>query len=932
MGRRHLFISYARADGREFARRLCDELLSEQFPAWLDEYEIKGGNDWNASIDQALEDARAILVVWTAGARASEQVESEWNYGVAQYLPILPLLIDNTALPRILAIRQAVDFRDEHQYSFGLGMLRRRVRDLDKTHLQELESERSSLLAVERTDTNAKQLQQKLDTINRQIAALTRDEALQRERIAFGMAEQRQQLRAEAESRAQQERQKVVGERPSRLVEYFKDRTSQRAELGKLLADPKTRVVSVIGRGGLGKTALASKVLADMEHNIWPHTDERIAVDGIVYLSTRTGGITLERLFHACARLLGGERESSLLRVWSNPAMTAGERIDRLLRELMDGLYVILLDNMEELLDDDGGIPEPGVRAFVDAVLTSPGTARLLITSRIPLRLRSQVMRFDHQVHLNEGLPDAEAIQLLRELDPDNDYLLRDAPEQELARIVKQVHGLPRALELIVGLLADDPFLTVDDVATRFYRNHDVFEALVEASYRRLDEAAKRVVQVLAVLGRPVLAVAVDFMLQPFNPGLDIPYLLRRLDRIHMVSIDRATKKVSLHPIDRDLAYNDVPESGDYSRANLEKRAADYYRQLRIPRTLWRTIEDLELHLWEFEHSLLADDVERAAGVLDEIDVDALIWHGHAERVLTMRQRLEGRIQEPHHVLRQFYSLGHTRLILGPIVEAVQQFRRAYDMAVELDDADLVRRSGGFLGEALRRSGAYQEAEPHIQEVVAAYSLLGDAREEAWWLFLLSLLHTAEGDAQRGLKESKRALELAEQSGDPLVRGRAHNGISLAYLALRDSRAALEHAEHAIQMYTVANWIDGFGYLHNMQGVAWMQLDDHAQAIKCLSRARDDGHEYGQPRIETMALLNLGFLYYKDGNSGAARELAARATTLSIRTGMVEQEAAKALGRLTNHDGAQSGSADLVREYANAARHTPDLYRESDWV
>lgn len=66
--------------------------------------------------------------------------------------------------------------------------------------------------------------------------------------------------------------------------------------IGELLAVPGAWLVSVIGPGGMGKTALVSKVLRDLEKNRWPHTDD-IPLDGIVYLSTRTAGISLERLF-----------------------------------------------------------------------------------------------------------------------------------------------------------------------------------------------------------------------------------------------------------------------------------------------------------------------------------------------------------------------------------------------------------------------------------------------------------------------------------------------------------------------------------------------------------------------------------------------------------------------------------------------------------
>jgi len=46
-------------------------------------------------------------------------------------------------------------------------------------------------------------------------------------------------------------------------------------------------------------------------------------------------------------------------------------------------------------------------------------------------------------------------------LDPNADYGLLDAPEEELDRAVLLVHGVPRALEVIAGILANDPLASL---------------------------------------------------------------------------------------------------------------------------------------------------------------------------------------------------------------------------------------------------------------------------------------------------------------------------------------------------------------------------------------------------------------------------------------------------------------------------------------
>src|SRR5262249_2706315 len=65
-------------------------------------------------------------------------------------------------------------------------------------------------------------------------------------------------------------RRKTVGIRlPD--VANFKDRVYEQQRISALLSKPTTRIVSLISRAGMGKTAIASKVLGDVEVNRWPH-------------------------------------------------------------------------------------------------------------------------------------------------------------------------------------------------------------------------------------------------------------------------------------------------------------------------------------------------------------------------------------------------------------------------------------------------------------------------------------------------------------------------------------------------------------------------------------------------------------------------------------------------------------------------------------
>ena len=135
----------------------------------------------------------------------------------------------------------------------------------------------------------------------------------------------------------------------------------------------------------------------------------------------------------------------------------------------------------------------------------------------------------------------------------------------------------------------------------------------------------------MAVYGLPVPPTAVDYVLQPYMPTIDSARVLRRL--VNMQLARREADRYYLHQVDREYALGRVPEgaAGDrdtqptpFSRYALRDRAADYYGLIRPPREDWKTVDDLETQLAEFELLYQGGVYDSAAGVLLDIDPEYL--------------------------------------------------------------------------------------------------------------------------------------------------------------------------------------------------------------------------------------------------------------------------------------------------------------------
>ena len=108
------------------------------------------------------------------------------------------------------------------------------------------------------------------------------------ERVEAGVTAERAGLEEAHALRSANTRTRVVGLRPDSARD-FRDREVECQRISALLADSSTRLISVIGQGGMGKTALVCKVLDDLEHGRPPVTVDGRPVDGIAYLSRAHG-------------------------------------------------------------------------------------------------------------------------------------------------------------------------------------------------------------------------------------------------------------------------------------------------------------------------------------------------------------------------------------------------------------------------------------------------------------------------------------------------------------------------------------------------------------------------------------------------------------------------------------------------------------------
>jgi predicted ATPase len=205
-------------------------------------------------------------------------------------------------------------------------------------------------------------------------------------------------------------------------------RQAERAAIAALLSDPTTRLLTLIGTGGSGKTRLALQVAWDVA--------ERFA-DGVVFVALaplRDSTLVLQAIGRACGLTQPG------------PAALA--------EYLRDKQLLLVLDNCEHLL--------AAVTEIAELLSAAPGL-HVLATSRAALNLQSERTSLIPPLPLPDlahppplaDLAEVPAVALLltrtRALNPQ--FQLTADNAADLAAICVRLDGLPLAIELAAARL-----------------------------------------------------------------------------------------------------------------------------------------------------------------------------------------------------------------------------------------------------------------------------------------------------------------------------------------------------------------------------------------------------------------------------------------------------------------------------------------------
>ncbi len=624
-------------------------------------------------------------------------------------------------------------------------------------------------------------------------------------------------------------------------------RENEVAALRDLLEKPSTRLLTLVGFGGLGKTRLALQMAELCVQGFadgvwWVGLDERRSAEGMV------GNIALA------------------LRLRPQPETPIKEQ----LLHFLSGRHLLLvLDNTEQITD------APRV---IDDLLKAAPRLQILVTSRRALGLSNE------RLHEVAPLPPGDATRLFveRACARRHDFALDENNAADIEEICRRLEGVPLALELAASRIAslaprdilrhlDQRFKVLQTRAPDLPPRQRALRGAIDWSYELLTEDDQSLFAQLAVFARGFTlddAEAICDALDVFEGVQEL-----RGQSLLRVETDAATHQARFLMLEavREYAAEKLAATPELD-SMVRKRHAEYFQgfaaariaQLRTPQET-QALQELETHLdnvraaleWAMRsaQAILCARLALELGIF--LQRRGLI-HDAARRLGIGLQTAPQLVEEcPELVAQLWRERAGLSLDMMEPETAQNSAEEALALFTRLGDAKGQAEATNLLGLAAKRAGNWDEARRCFG---TALTLYGEAEDEIGVAIVQTNLGATEcedaaGDREAAARHLQSALEVRRRYGDR--RGVAEALNNLGVLAQEQGQlneAARYYKDALLCEQQLENTIGVARVLYNLSEIA----ESRADWPRALYAAVASAHlfdEIGSPLLRYASVL-----------------------------------------------------------------------------
>lgn len=673
-----------------------------------------------------------------------------------------------------------------------------------------------------------------------------------------------------------------------RKAEGDEDELAASLSLGRIVAgaaNPDSRLVTLTGAGGSGKTRLAIQAATDL-------IDEFAGGVWWVDLSVLSDPALVP---DAVAKALGLEEG-------------AGQPLSVTIADyISSGHILLLLDNCEHLIDACARLSQEW--------LTTCPNLQILATSREPLGITGEVV---WQVPtLSTPAPywlsaaqlwlSYESVRLFveRARAVKADFAFTDQNAAAIAQICRRLDGIPLALELAaarvnvltpeqISARLDDRFNLLTQGSRTALPRQQTLRALIDWSYFLLGEDERAFFRRLSVFAAGFTLEAA----QGLGPrGLTSPRVLDLLGRL-------VSKSLVLASPEGGASRYQLPETiREYAGEKLREAGSEWKRahddHLRYFLTLAERAENgLDGALignWlgrlEQEHDNLREALQWAAASNrgePGLRLAASLWrfwkvrgHYHEGRAwCDALAALDPHSTTPGTRANALYAAGMLAYYQSDFSRAQQLLESSLELRRGLDDKRGIVRSLAGLGLVLRGQGDPEHATALLEESLVLARELNDRVGIASALRFQGLAAVRKGEPERAVALFEQALPLQRELGDEESLSNLLNNMGIALSFLGEFERAQVLNEESLEIRRRLDDPHGIALsLHSLSYLA-RQRGDWKQAKELLTESLRLYHRLGTKENTVECLESMGFLECLLGRPARAAQLYAASQAL----------------------------------------------------
>jgi diguanylate cyclase (GGDEF)-like protein len=647
-----------------------------------------------------------------------------------------------------------------------------------------------------------------------------------------------------------------------------------------------SRLLTIIGPGGVGKTRLALQVGAELQEEF---------PSGVFWIPFATI-MDVEMVLASLAAALGF-------------TFYGGEDPEiQFFNFLQEKQVLLLLDNLEHLSD--------GVDVL-SRLLEKASQVKLICTSRERLNLQGEAVLLLHGMDIPakaslEHIEGFSAVQLFLQAArlANTDFVLDQSNKDEIIQICQMVDGLPLGIEMAASWTR---MLSPEQIVQEMKKNlnflsttqrdrplrHQSLRAVFEQSWFLLSREESKSLANLSVFpshfSREAAASVGQVSLLTLSRLLDKSML--QVAKNSRYAIHEVIRRFSLEKLESDAsAWEKIHRSFlDYYAGFMTKASDKLYGYQQVDTLNQINLEiDNVMQAWKLclDHGLWDRIDQMLQSLFLFYEIRGLVQEGdrNFSQAQVLLETLEETISGEASSLQQL--LGRILVRRGVFMRRQGMYEQSQNLTVS--GLELLRRyevvpeqAFGLLklGQLLEEFGDYEAGRIACQEGLELYQSLGDQYGAAQILHEMGVIAYQSGNYAEAEKQTQESLGIFRQVGDTWNLAMALINLGNVESELGIYQRAQEYYRQALDLFEQVGDSSGKAAALNNLGDVARELAEFDQAQVYLQQSlllyQQLGHRYGQ----SVAMCNLGEVLNRLNQVSKARSILEQSLSICAETG-----------------------------------------------